>query len=90
MFVWYIEGDRYLRIASEDKRYCVSLEWEAPVKLRVSGQEFPGLTDTSRPVALVMPRFEWKSIGGLVDAILTWSFDLEQLRQRHAQDLIHA
>jgi hypothetical protein len=47
-FVWYVAEDRYLRIASADKKYCVSYAWDYPGNLKVYGTEFPGLDASER------------------------------------------
>jgi hypothetical protein len=79
-FVWWIDGDRWLRIASLDKRFLVAFPLgraiDQPPVLVVHGQEFPGLTPSdSRPVHLIVPEPSGGSMGAWVDQILAWSFD---------------
>ena len=79
-FVWWIDGDHWLRITSDDKQFVVA--WplgraidESPI-LVVHGPEFPGLVQSDpRPVYLIFPEPTGKSIGNWVDEILRWSFD---------------
>jgi hypothetical protein len=78
-FVWWIDGDYWLRITSLDKRFVVAFPLgrvsEQLPTLVVHGHEFPGLTPAdSRPVYLVVPEPSG-SMGAWVDQILTWSFD---------------
>jgi hypothetical protein len=87
-FVWSIDGDRWLRIASLDKRFVVAVpmfrDSDQPLVLVVHGHEFPGLTPAdARPVYLVVPEPSGSSMGAWVDQILTWSFD-------ESHELLHA
>ena len=86
-FVWWIDGDRWLRIASLDKQFVVAFGLgrasDQPPILVVHGPEFSGLAPSeSRPVYLVMPEPTGHSMGAWVDQILRWSFDVshEQIR----------
>jgi hypothetical protein len=80
-FVWRIDGDRWLRIASLDKRFVVASPLGRaigqPPVLVVHGQEFPGLTSSDpRPVYLIVPESpSGGSMGAWVEQILAWSFD---------------
>lgn len=78
-FIWWIEGDWWLRIASLDKRFVVAYPLGhsiySPTTLVVHGPEFPGLRNDQRPVFLVIPEPAGKSMGAWVDQILRWSFD---------------
>ena len=79
-FVWWIDNDKYLRIASLDKKFVIALllgaDIDAPGVVEVTGQEFPGLDQSERrPVRLVVPWPEGKSMGAWVDELLRWSFD---------------
>jgi hypothetical protein len=87
-FVWWIDGDHWLRIASLDKRFVVAVpllrDSDQSHLLAVHGQEFPGLTPAdSRPVYLVVPQPSGSSMGAWVDQILRWSFDT-------SHQLVHA
>jgi hypothetical protein len=78
-FLWWIAGDRWLRIASLDKKFVVAFPLgrasTEPPSLVVSGQQFPGL-DAVRPVYLCIPdEPAGNGIGGWVDHILRWCFD---------------
>jgi hypothetical protein len=79
-FVWWVDGDRWLRIASLDKKYVVAFPLgraagEPPI-LTVSGPEFPGLEiSSSRPKYLIVPEPSGDSMGAWVDWLLQWSFD---------------
>jgi hypothetical protein len=82
-FVWWIDGDYWLRIASEDKRFVVAYPLgraaNQPPILTVHGPEFPGLEPFHpRPIYLVIPETTGKSMGAWVDQLLTWSFDNTQ------------
>ena len=84
-FVWWIDNDTYLRIASENKTFVVAyLIFDTPEDvggiLVVHGSEFAGLEgDSKRPAFLETPRsiadMLQNSIGATVDAVLTWSLD---------------
>src|SRR5687767_3965103 len=75
-FVWYIEGGKYVRIASADKRFSVSYSWAFPTAVKVSGPEFAGLpVGRGRPAYLVPPMCGPMPVGRLVNEILVWSFD---------------
>jgi hypothetical protein len=78
-FVWWIDGDRYLRISSLDKKFVIAVPMETGSDLpfmEVIGHEFPGIDPSEpRPVRLVTPPPPGKSIGAWVDQLLTWSFD---------------
>jgi hypothetical protein len=84
-FVWWVDNDTCIRIASDDKAFVVAyLIYDVPQDvgglLAVHGHEFPGIELTEkRPVWLVVPRFVEnalaKSMGAMVDAIISWSLD---------------
>jgi hypothetical protein len=79
-FVWWIDGDRWLRIASLDKKFVVAFALgraaDQPPILTVSGQEFPGLEGSrSRPRYVIVPEPSGNSMGAWVDQLLRWSFD---------------
>jgi hypothetical protein len=79
-FVWWIDGDYWLRIASLDKRFVVAYALvrtlDQPPVLTVHGQEFPGLEPSQpRPIFLNVPEPAGKSMGAMVDQLLSWSFD---------------
>jgi len=86
-FVWWVDGDRYLRIASLDKKFVIAFPLgrvpEDPPTIEVIGSEFPGLDPSeARPLWLVVPEPSYDSMGGMVDELLRWSFDSEQQRIR--------
>lgn len=79
-FIWWIDGDRLLRIASEDKRFVVSTpllrETECASILTIHGSEFLRIEPSeARPIGLEIPTFKHKSIGAWVEQLLEWSFD---------------
>jgi hypothetical protein len=57
-FVWWVDGDRYLRISSIGKKFIVAFHVVgAPARLQVIGQKFPGIAPSEpRPVPLVVPQ----------------------------------
>lgn len=89
-FVWWVDSDIYLRIASADKQFVVStplhdLDSVGPL-LAVLGPEFPGVSRTeSRPVWFVPPKFSADSMGGHVANTLDWCFKTED-HERFAGD----
>jgi hypothetical protein len=82
-FVWWVDGDYWLRIASLDKRFVVAYALgraiDQPPILTVHGQEFAGLTSADRrPVYVIAPELSGGSggsMGAWVDQLLTWAFD---------------
>ena len=79
-FVWWVDGDYWLRIASLDKRFVVAYALgraaDQPPILTVHGQEFPGLEPSEpRPIFLITAEPSGGSIGAWVDQLLTWCFD---------------
>jgi len=87
-FVWYVGDERYLRVASEDKRFALAYRLDGDAVVKVTGPEFAGLPPSdARPVYLVPPEFEWSNVGALVNAILDWSFDESRPLQRAAPAL---
>ena len=76
-FVWWVDGARYLRICSADKKFVVAFHLVgAPAVLDVIGQEFPGLdASQKRPIRLGLPQVDGRSMGALVDGLLRWVFD---------------
>lgn len=78
-FVWWIDGDRYLRINSLDKKFVVAVGLISDDEfslVEVIGQEFPGIDPhESRPVRLKGPRTDGGSIGAWVEAVMEWAFD---------------
>jgi hypothetical protein len=78
-FVWWIDGDYWLRIASADKRFVVAFALgrgpdQAPI-LVVHGQEFPGLpSGMPRPIYVIVPEPRGGSMGAWVEELLIWSF----------------
>ena|SRR5579872_3091251 len=79
-FVWWIDGDYYLRIASLDKRFVVAYALgcaiDQPPILTVYGQEFTGLDPSeARPIYVIVSEPVGDSMGACVNHLLTWSFD---------------
>jgi hypothetical protein len=86
-FLWWVDGDRYLRITSLDKKFIISYPMgtrsDAPAVVEVIGSEFPGIEcSESRPMWFVAPTLPATSMGAWVDRLLTWSFDTSQKRER--------
>ena len=82
-FVWWVDNETHLRIASADKQFVVSYLLYDPESvgplLAVHGPEFPGVSSTgSRPVWFVPPKFSATSMGGHVVEILDWCFKTEK------------
>jgi hypothetical protein len=81
-FVWWVDNDTYLRIASADKQFVVAYllfdpNFIGPL-LAVHGPEFPGVSrKESRPSWFVPPKFSATSMGGHVAEILDWYFQTE-------------
>ena len=76
VFVWWIDNEIYLRIASDDKRFVVAylLLGETSL-LAVHGPEFPGLDDRKRPAWFTIPQLAAEpEIGRHVNHILTVCF----------------
>jgi len=79
-FVWWVDGDRYLRISSQDKKFVIAFplgrKIDTPPVVEVIGQEFTGLGPTeARPIWLIVPEPSGKSMGAWVDELLRWCFD---------------
>ena len=79
-FVWWVDGDKWLRIASSDKQFVVAVplvkERDDHEVLVIHGPEFPGLpANERRPVVCRIPSLSQKSFGSYVGVILDWSFD---------------
>ena len=82
-FVWWVDGDYWLRVSSLDKKfvvaYALGLVADSPPVVAVSGAEFPGIDRRERrPVWLVAPELSAGSGGSLgpwVEQLLSWSFD---------------
>ncbi len=84
-FVWWVDNDTYIRIASEDKSFVVayllySLPEDVGGLVAVKGKQFVGLSPSDqRPVWLIVPEdvsnYMHDSMGAFVNALLTWSFD---------------
>lgn len=96
-FVWWVDNDTYIRIASSDKSMVVAyLIYDVPEDvggiLCVNGPTFPGLSKTEqRPVWLVLPdsirdAFQ-QSMGAVVNAILAWCLDPEHEIIRYERNL---
>jgi hypothetical protein len=78
-FVWWVDGDRLLRISSLDKRFVVALHLlGAPGKaavLEVIGTEFPGAeAGRKRPFTIEVSDVFRPSMGATVDAVLSCAF----------------
>jgi hypothetical protein len=79
LFVWGVDGDRYLRISSADKKFVIAFPLgtaDDPPVVEVIGREFPGIdASEQRPVRLLAPQPAGKSMGAWVDGLLRWAFD---------------
>ena len=78
-FVWWVDGDKYLRIASLDKKFVtahrIGRALGEPPTVEVIGSEFVGLVPTeSRPIFFVAPEPSGP-MGAWVDQLLRWAFD---------------
>lgn len=78
-FVWWVDGDRWLRIASQDKHFVVAYPLgrapDEPAVLVVHGKEFPRLQSASRPRYMVIPEPRADSMGACVEQLLRWCFE---------------
>ena len=84
-FLWWVENESFIRIISENRRFCVDyLFVDTPSEvgglLAVRGNEFVGLEfEEEQPIVLNVPAFIANcfshSMGAVVDAVLTWSLD---------------
>ena len=79
-FIWWIDRDYWLRIASADKRFVVAFalgrDPSQPPTLAVHGHEFPGLpSGVPRPAYVIVPDPRGESMGAWVDELLRWSFN---------------
>jgi len=86
-FLWWVDGDRYLRITSLDKKFVIAYpmgtEPNAPAVVEVIGSEFPGVSNSEkRPLWFVAPALPATSMGAWVDQLLAWSFDTSRERGR--------
>ena len=77
-FVWWIDGDYWLRIAAADKCFVVAFALgrasdQVPI-LAVHGPEFLGLPSAPRPAYLVVSEPCGQSMGAWVEELLSWSF----------------
>ena len=89
-FVWWIDNDTFLRIASNDKKFVVgNLLIDRLDLLAVHGPEFPQLNDPLRPAWVVMPGLDTSTEFGrrvndileiclLVDGCISFDGDLPQ------------
>ena len=75
LFVWWIDNEIYLRIASDNKRFVVGhlLVGESSL-LAVHGPDFPGLEHNQRPCWFTMPPLRSPDIGRHVEHILNICF----------------
>ena len=84
-FVWWVDGDYWLRVSSLDKKFVIAYALgraaDTPPVVGVRGFEFPGIDRKEpRPVWLVAPEFGGSggsggSMGPWVEQLLSWSFD---------------
>src|SRR5687768_3187667 len=83
-FLWWVDGDRFLRITSLDKKFVIAYpmgtEPGDPAVVQGIGSEFPGVSSERRPLWFVAPSLPTTSMGAWVDRLLTWSFDTSQKR----------
>lgn len=90
---WFFDENNWrIRIYSEDKKFVIAYfigdPWQEGAHLEVHGEIFPGLTKSEpRPVRLCIPIIvheEWsKSLGALVNALLSWSLDPDHSLERY-------
>src|SRR5262249_58146236 len=78
-FVWWVDGDFWLRIASLDKRFVVAYALgrasDQPPILTVHGHEFPGLEPSEpRPIYLRTLEPAGASMGAWVEQMLALAF----------------
>lgn len=81
-FVWRVDGDRWLRINSVDKKFVIAFPIgraiDMPPVIEVIGQEFLGIDRSERrPIRLIVPEPSGEPMGAWVDELLRWSFDPE-------------
>jgi hypothetical protein len=84
-FLWWVDGDRYLRITSLDKKFTIAYAMEPgqPAVVEVRGPEFPGIEASERrPLRFAAPVLPTTSMGAWVHCLLSWSFDTSQKRER--------
>jgi hypothetical protein len=67
-FVWWVEDEYYLRIASLDKKFVVAhplwRRMEHPPVIEVIGEEFPGVAPSHpRPCWFIVPEMPGNSMG---------------------------
>jgi hypothetical protein len=77
-FVWYVHAEYELRITSMDKKFSVSYPYpySADGRMRVSGQEFPGIEpDELRPVTIQAPDVDKYSLKVVVRNVIRWSMN---------------
>ncbi len=87
LFVWWVDADRWLRIASQDKHFVVAYGLGRAVEQRpvlvVHGEEFPGLEPSdSRPIHLETVELTSNSMGSWVNDLLSWCFDESKILVR--------
>ncbi len=77
LFVWWIDNDTYLRIASDDKRFVAgNLLLDRLDLLAVHGPDFPGLETSARPAWFSMPDLDCTTdFGRRVNDILELCFN---------------
>jgi hypothetical protein len=96
-FVWWVDTDTFVRVASADKALVVAyLICDVPTDVggivAVHGPEFPGIEQTEkRPVWLVAPReimdaFQ-QSMGAVVNALISWCLDPEHEIKRYDRNV---
>lgn len=86
-YVWWVDNDTYIRIASADKSLVVAyliydVSNDVGGILAVHGPSFPGIDrNEKRPIWLVVPHEimadSERSMGAMVNAIITWCLDEE-------------
>ena len=79
LFVWWIDNDTYLRIASDDKRFVVGFFlFDRLNLLAVHGPDFPGLETSARPAWFLLPNLNSTSeIGRTVNDIRELCFNTD-------------
>ena len=79
-FVWWIDGDRYLRVVSLDRKFVIAVPFVGVENdcwpVMIIGPEFPGVDPRERrPVVVAGPQPLQGPMGAWVDQLLRWAFD---------------
>jgi hypothetical protein len=87
LFVWWIDNEIYLRVASDDKRFVVGyLLLGDSSLLAVHGPDFPGLDDNQRPAWFTIPPLAaTPDIGRHVNHIINACFKTNECTAFHGE-----